>query len=549
MQSTYTGYVGRAEWRWVSVVTALVVILTTLPYLVVAFYPSSEHFLGVLYHYQDGAVYLSKMMQGAQGAWLVHFQHTPEPHLSALIYPIYIILGQLARLSFIPIVLVFHVVRLLSMLVMCSALYQLGASIWVKVRARRIFFIIVMFGSGFGWLVAIVSGGDFSTPDLTMPSIYPLYASIVNVHYPLTIAFLALLATVFVHVFRPGFEANPTVDNGGAIAFLVGIVLAFLYQEALLAIVVAVIGSTLAQWILQRKVTAMEYRWALWFIVPSLPIVLYYIVVSASNSAVELWLSQRTGMLPSLPLMLLGFGLPLILAIPGLVRALRRFEPDGDRFMLLWIFSMVVSCLVSTNGRANYLAGLMIPLAYFATRAIEDFWFKKIVLRRAYQQQLYIVFVPLIALTNIFVLLLPVHGVLQNQPIGAFVSNDYREAFRWLADHTTTNQVVLAAPDVGTWVPVEVGARAYYGHPIETLHARQRLGEVNQFYSAESVDDCIFIEDADFIQQNQFLVPYVLFGPQEAAIGTPPCLNDFVLVTQYGNVEIYATQFASANPE
>ncbi|MCA9892010.1 MAG: hypothetical protein KC615_03455 [Anaerolineae bacterium] len=550
MQATYTGYVGRMEWRWVSIVTMLTIVVTLIPYLVIAGTTSPDNtFMGILHQYEDGATYLSKMGQGESGNWLTYFQHSPEPTQGALIHPVYMLLGQVARLSYLPNLLIFHGVRLLAMLVMFSAIYQLGANIWVKLRARRIFFVLSVFGSGFGWLVVLLSSGKLISPDVNMPHMYPLYAGLVNIHYPLSIAFLALITSIFIPVFRPGFTAEPNVDNGGTVIFLAGLALAFLFQEALLPIVMAVIGSMMARWVIDRKVKSFEFRWAMWLIVPILPVAAYYSTTIESNPAVEEWLLQRPSNLPSLLLAISGLGLPLILSLPGLARAIRHFEEDGDRFMLLWLFSMLVSYIVASSGRVQYLAAIIIPIAYFATRAIEDYWFKKVIAQRRYQQRAYIVLFPLVVLTNIFVLFFPVSGVLNHERMESFLDDDYMQAFSELEQISQPNEVVLAAPIVGTWLPAYTDLRSYYGHPAETLYAEQRLAEVKTFYQSKTTETCSFIEDANLYLTNQFLVHYVLYGPEEARIGEPPCLDDLLLVTQVGDVKIYATQFADAFQE
>jgi hypothetical protein len=46
----------------------------------------------------------------------------------------------------------FHVARVFASLFMYVALYQLAASIWSRVRARRVFFVVASIGAGLGSL-------------------------------------------------------------------------------------------------------------------------------------------------------------------------------------------------------------------------------------------------------------------------------------------------------------------------------------------------------------------------------------------------------------
>jgi len=162
MQSGFTAHIARVEWRWVIFVAVALVLLAYAPYVVLVLSGVSGtdwQFMGILHNARDGATYLSKMMLGAQGQWLVHFQHTPEPHDGAFIQIIYPALGQLAGLLGTPMIVVFHIIRTVAALFMYMALYQLAATIWMKIRTRRLFFTLVSIGAGFGWLYGILTGG------------------------------------------------------------------------------------------------------------------------------------------------------------------------------------------------------------------------------------------------------------------------------------------------------------------------------------------------------------------------------------------------------
>src|SRR5215218_7010137 len=149
MQSRQTVHIMSAEWRWVVIVGSALVLLAFSPLLCVALHGTPGwQFMGVLHNYQDGATYISKMRLGFEGNWLVYFQDTPEAHSGAFIQVIYLLLGHLARVISIPPIVMFHVARVGAALFMYVALYQLGATIWTRVRARRIFFLIVVLGAG-----------------------------------------------------------------------------------------------------------------------------------------------------------------------------------------------------------------------------------------------------------------------------------------------------------------------------------------------------------------------------------------------------------------
>ena len=535
MQSGFTAHIAKSEWRWVIFVSVALVLLAYAPYVVLVLSGvsgSDWQFMGVLHNSRDGATYLSKMMLGAEGEWLVHFQHTPDPHDGAFIQVIYPALGQLAGLTGTSIIVVFHIIRTVASMFMYMALYQLAATIWMKIRTRRLFFILVSIGAGFGWLYAILSGGAVDAPDLSIPEAFPLQSTFVNVHFPLAIGCLALLLSVIVTVFRPGAKEEPTVSNGGLLVALLSLMLGLLYPQALVPLGEAALVYVVLLWTSTRQIPRREFLWLLTITLPALPMAVYYGAVVMYNPAMAQWSQQNVTPAPSPLVMLIGFGLPLLLALPGLAQAVRRFyESHDDRFMLIWLVVIVILIYLPTNIQRRFAVGMMLPVAYFATRALEAFWFQRVTSRR-WRYRLVVLLLPLLLLTPFFALFVPTLPALVNRPQdaqGLFLKRDYIAAFDWLKNRTSRDDVILASETVSQWIPGWVGARVVYGHPYETLQAVTRDGQVKDWYRGQC-DDLIA----------QYHVKYVLYGPEEAASGGTQCLDTLQPVARSGEVTIYA---------
>ncbi len=534
--SGYNAHITPAEWRWVTVFGVGLVLLAFAPFVLMllsGLAASDWQFMGVLHNYRDGATYLSKMFLGTQGRLLLQFQHTPEPHNGALIQVLYPLLGQIAGFTNVSIIVVFHVARVIAGVFMYMALYQLGALIWMRRRARRVFFVIVALGAGFGWAYALASGGRVDAPDLSIPEAFPFYSTVVNVHFPLTIACLALLAGVVISNFRPGAVSAPQVNNGGLAGALASLALALLYPQALVPFGAALVIFMGAGWLRRRRVERRELSWLVTLLLPAVPLAIYYAVVVLYNPAMAEWSRQNvTGAPPPLAL-LVGLGLPLVIGLPGIWRALRRFEADGDRLMLIWLLAILALMYLPTNIQRRFAVGMMIPIAYFATRSLEDYWFQHI--NRRWRYRLAVVVVPVIFLTQLFVLFMPVLPLLAGRPAdshGLLLNRDYAAAFRWLEGRVGLDDVVLVGPAGGVWLPGWAGARVIYGHPYETLQADTRYQQVVDWYSGQ-VEDCRALLE-------QYQVRYVVSGPDEAALGTTPCLAGLTLAARLGGVNIYA---------
>lgn len=542
MQDGYTGYVDRGEWWWVTLLSLTFLVFIFLPFIVVMLQAPSmnQQFMGALHNYVDSAADLARMEQGRDGAWLLNFRYSPEDTPAALVQPLYALLGQVSGFVGQSPLLIYHIMRIFVGFFMYLTIYHLGASIWVKVRTRRIFFVIASVGAGFGWIIALMMGfNDFIVPDLLLPQAFPLYAAAANVHYPLAIACLALLSSIIIPVLRPGSNVAPSANNGGVVSFIASVVLAFVYPDALLPIGLAFILSVLIHWGLRRKISSYEAYWALWIIVPVLPILTYGVLSLLNNEFVVVWLQQRDAHLPPIWIFIFSLGLPLIIALPGLWRAIRRFEADGDRFMLLWLLSMIVLVYLPTPLGQYFMVALMLPLAYFATRSVEDFWFNFI--KRRFRAALYIGIVPLLVLSHILWIFTPIFPILNRwENINTMLPLESSEALLWLNATVPNDAVILAPPNISLWIPVWVGGRVVYGHYAETFQADEKLAAVEAWYNSTN-SDCEGLI-------NEYQVSYIVLGPQETAMNLP-CLANFELIFQRQNVEIYATSFASQGQE
>lgn len=537
MQDGYTGYVDRGEWWWVTLISLTFLVFIFSPFVVVMLQAptSGQQFMGVLHNYVDSAADLARMEQGREGAWLLSFRYSPEDNPPALVQVLYAVLGQVTGFVRQSPLLIYHIMRIFVGLFMYLTIYHLGASIWVKVRTRRIFFIIASAGAGFGWIIALVTGlNDIVVPDLHIPQAFPLYAAASNVHYPLAIACLALLASIIIPVLRPGSNLAPNAENGGVVTFLAAIVLAFIYPDALLPIGLAFILSVLIHWGLRRKISSYEAYWGLWILVPVLPIIAYDVLSLMNNVFVVQWLQQRDMQLPPIWIFLFSLGLPLLIALPGLWRAIRRFEADGDRFMLLWLLCMVLLSYLPTPLGQYFLIAMMLPLAYFATRSVEDFWFNFI--KRRFRAALYVAIVPILILSHVFWIYVPVFPLLNKwQNINTMLPLESSQALLWMDARLVNDSVILAPPNISLWIPSWVGGRVVYGHYAETYQAEEKLAAVTAWYSPDNADCESLI--------NTYAVDYIVLGPEETALNLP-CLANFERIYQRQQVEIYATDFA-----
>jgi len=185
------------EIHWVLLWSTLIVGLTCLPYLyayLVA--PDDMQFTGLLSNPMDGNSYLAKMRQGAQGSWLFHLPYTSEDHDGAFIFTYYLFLGRFSALLGLPLILTYHLARVVNSLILLFVAYCFLSLINLDQKSRRATFLLIGFSSGLGWLAVPF---DVFAPDLWVPEAITFYSIFANPHFPLAVA-LMLLTFIFVLV-------------------------------------------------------------------------------------------------------------------------------------------------------------------------------------------------------------------------------------------------------------------------------------------------------------------------------------------------------------
>ena len=545
MQRLANPEISPTEWRWVIIFSGLLVAATMIPYawaFALNVGASNWQFMGMLANHQDGATYISKIDEGMRGDWLFTLSYTSEPHTGVAINEFYLFLGHISALTRIPPVLMYHIARLVTGFCMFLSLYYLGATIWARQRARRLFFSLLAVGSGLGWLAVIFHFQSLPT-DLTVPESIPLFSAFTNPHFPLGIALVALLAATFVIVFRPGFDKTPTAGNGGLGVILITVALCIVQPQGWVPIAAALCLYIAVTTIRTRRIPMLELSWVTLAILPAIPFFVYYFTVQQDKNIFGIWNQQN--MTPSPPLWsyMLGFGLILIIALPGLWRGIRHFERDGDRFMLIWLVANTILLYVPINLQRRLSIGLIIPIVYFAVRALEDYWFN-VISPRWRDAALVTAFVFIIP-SNVLSFMIPLFGVSNpNEGIKIYMllPTDYANALHWLNTQADPNQVVLAAPVASLWIPAYSDERVVYGHPFETLYADAKRQEVQDWYNGKNCD-----------MVSKYGVRYVFAGPLEQYIAkpdeTPPtdpasmaCLQTLGLtdpVVTFGTLNIY----------
>jgi hypothetical protein len=511
--------------------------------------PEGWRFAGILVNPLDGHSYMAKMQQGVAGKWLFHLTYTPEPHAGTFIFTFYLALGHLAGLTGLPKIIIFHVARLLAGLGLLLMVFRFIVRLSSDRTERRLAFIFIFSASGLGWLGAIL--GLFPI-DLWVPEAFVPYSLYANPHFPLT---MMLMLIIFEQILSFEFQSSsftlaPPLQaeiktqksklknlKPSLYAGLAALALAMILPFALLTV-----WAILFFFLGWRYATTRRLPWAqIWptlgVVLFSAPLILYQYRVSTTNPILIGWGAQNVTLAPKLLDFWLGYGPIGLLAGVGAGYLLwrdRQKSTIGEYLVLIWAVTTVVLVYIPFDLQRRLITGLHLPLSILAAIGLNR-WLASSNLRFNYQQLITMAIITLGVLGTLAVWGISLMGVLQSPAKSAitalfFTRDEEIAAFDWLQTHVKPDDVILASPRVGMFVPGQTGARSFYGHPFETIEAQAKEAQAKNFYRGH----------LDTVSPP---ANFIIYGPTEQLLGRPANLSAYPIVFSAGRLLVYrATQ-------
>jgi hypothetical protein len=498
----------------------VVILAVTVPYLAAAQLGGPEYrFTGFLFNPQDGATYLAKMSQGLSGSWRFTLPYTAEPGNGAYLFLFYLSLGHLAGFTGLPLVLIFHLARIISVVLLVLALGRFFDHVFrLRPAMNRPAYWLALFGAGMGWLV-VFSG---SIPaDFWIAEAYPFLSMLQNPHFPLGLALILWSFCLLIEKDLPGRYLQLAV-----VGLLISIILPFG-----IVVVVLVFGVVAAA-------NLLEYRrldWLPVFFLGSLggPFLLYQFWAIQSDPVLAGWNAQNVTLTPPVWDVLLSFSPVLLLAVYASVQILRSPAERAHlpvRLMLAWLVLGLVLMYSPFSLQRRFMLGFYIPAAALAGIGID-------MMRQAYPRlagRLVMVVFLLAIPTNLLLLAIGTAGA-ASRPPQLYLSHEEDAALAWIRDNTPRDALILASPEMGLFIPAYTGRRVIYGHPFETVNADQEKETVIAFFAESSWQS----RDPGLLEQRK--VDYIFFGPREQGLrgSVPPEGMPFPQVFSSGQVQIY----------
>jgi len=467
-------------------ISFLFALLTLIPYGLAYAGAGEFRFMGFLFNPYDAASYLAKMRQGYDGQILYTLAFTEAPGPGALFFSYYLLLGHLARLLSLPLIVIWHAARMVGAAVFLIVAWDFFGRIGLAARGRVIAWVILLLGSGFGFLV--IPLGTY-TADLWVAEYIPFLGMLTNAHFPLATGLILLLAMrIALPARRPTVFSIPS-------AFFLGTALGVIQPFGILPL-----GLALAVWILWNRISQGCFPEGAAIHLAAaglgiLPWAVYDLWITRTLPNFASWFAQNLTPTPAMWDIALSMGLPGIIVVVSFARwmlgraGLRekiRSIPGETLLLGLWLAINLGLLYAPIPLQRRLMLGMWIPLAALAAPKLKA-WLDQPAFHS--RRALY-AFIPLIASNIVFLSAMRINA-LGHHPL-LFLSRDTAAAVGWL-NANARGSVVLASTDNSAWLPGMAGVRVVYGHPMETPNAEQALHDANAFFQPAAADTRIWI--------------------------------------------------------
>ena len=511
----------REGWTWraprlVFVLAAALSLLTLLPYAYAHLgQPPGHTFMGFFFLGDDANTYLAKMREGWEGSWVWTNRYTTESSPPVYFFLWWIALGQFAALAHLPLLLVFHLVRVIGAFLLLYSSWVFIEHFVEGAAARRFALFFLATGLGLGYVLQalgkpVLFGAQTDTLDWRMPELSAFYSILALPHFAWAAAFQAIGAVLTLRAVAKGDVRL------GLLAGLAWLAEATIHPQMPILLAGAVGIAVLAR---RPDSRAGWVAAVVAFAIPA-PYIAYSYFAFLGNPEVTRWSSQWRNNLPpdavSLGMALLPQLLLAALAVPALLRRRSR----DDVFLLAWLLLLAVILWLPNpagNLRRRFFDGVYLPLVVMAARGLYEVVVPR--LRSHAQGLVPFAYASFATIASCFLLLGPFLVAGSGQY--ALPTQDY-DAIQFLGGRPAG--VVLSSARLGLYIPAYTPDTVYVGQYSETYNWNSKSIEVNGLLNGEG----------DIVAwAREHSIRYVVWSPADSP-GPPPAALGSAVFTASG---------------
>ncbi|MFA5128987.1 MAG: hypothetical protein WC445_03425 [Patescibacteria group bacterium] len=523
------------EWKFIGLVSLLLVIVTSLPILFGFFStPEDSLFLGFqLIDHADTPVYYSWIEQVKSGHIIFKNLFTSESEGRFIFDPFWLGVGLFAKIFSLSSFAVYQLSRIFLIPVFLAVAYIFISHFFKEEKKRKPCFLFLIFASGLGWLVWLISKIFSITPsawpmDLWVPEAFTFSTLYNSPHFIASLTlFIAVLFLTLLAIEK----------NKKNYSLLAGLTALFLFQfhpynAPALAGILGVYFIFLCLKNKKIKWDVLKHYFILLTI--SLPAIIYHIWTLKNFWTRQQFALQNICLIPNLSVTFLSYGFLFLSACFGTFILLKKEKNDKSFFLLAWFFAQIILIYAPVNFARRMTTGLQIVMALLAMNGFFYLFDTNTIFKKLFDRKkilLWFIFI-VFSLSNYFLIIDDlVYYSAPPQIYAPYLSKNKNEAMIWLKNNTAEESVILTSPPNGNLIPA-ISLRSVYVGQWGLTAAQTIKTEWLKYYFSRFNSQT----RATFLKINK--IDYLFFGPEEKNAANFNPDEDKYLENVYQNNEV-----------
>jgi hypothetical protein len=437
------------------------------------------------------------MRQAADGHFFIRNLFTSEPQSARAFNVLFLVMGNFARVTHIPLIWVFHLFRMgLGMLLIWS-IWRFSKLFLDDANERGLLIPLVGLSAGIGWLIP---GAQAPTGpvDVWQPEAITFLSIYLN---PLFLAALILMLWSFYYLLR----MQRTCRVGDAVwAGLTLLILGNVHTYDVLTVACVWAVYLLVSCIVQRRVQTKTLTLSLLAAAIALPSVAYQYHIYVID---PIFKARANSPAPSPEIwsFFAGYGLVLVGAIAaiGMLVVSGQLKIQNSKFKILLVVWSVVGFAIPyipVAQQRKLVMGLQVPLCILCAYALCRLMVR---IPTASRRSVFLALILLVAGSNIRFVAQDMKLLSLGQTVthyAPYISHSDMSSMRWLRVNASATDSIFAPPTLALFTPAYTGHLVYYGHWSETPDYAFKLREWFQFADPETSDEtCAMILKATHV--------------------------------------------------
>ena len=359
-------------------------------------------------------------------------------------------------------------------------------------RIQLTSWILLTFGSGFGWLLSIIGMPQSLTPDLFLPEMSTFMALFHTPHFALG---LGLEVLFFGCVIKMVGEQKRW--QWAIVGAIVGIFCALTYVYHL-----PILGLATGLFLLGRAWQQRKIPWGEWIAggIVLLPLTLllgYYNIIAYSDPYFASY-AQNDHIIPAPSLLAILFGLGM-LAILALLGTKLWFRQSLAWLVPIWaVTGLLILYVPIIEFAGRFVLGLVVPVATMAGFGLETAVLPTIKTSNFYNtfsrhtatpyKTLRAMFLLLMIPATLIVPIVIARGSTMTPDFPTYIPQTEVDAMQWLSQQANEDKIVLADYPIGNYAPRLIRGKMFLGQLDFTTDLDNKIDQLLLFWQEDTTD-------------------------------------------------------------